>query len=202
MEHMQFIEFIECILVIAFIECIQDMECIQDISVIGVMECILFIEVSLLSQYSGVFSIDVPSLFDYSALFCLITIYENNGIWCMGDRGNMSYLKSYKYIDEMKRQEGIKVIDFMDVGFMIGVIVGIAEVIKKTGIDIKWIPLIDLILGIIAGIVYVFPDDPKKAVLSGIIIGLSASGTYSSTKNVIQGCKGKKCLRNNTNEKD
>ena len=75
----------------------------------------------------------------------------------------------------------------MEISLIIGVIIALAELLKKVGIDAKYIPIADLILGIAAGFVYLYPGDSKMAVLYGIIAGLSAAGLYSGVKNVSQG---------------
>jgi ABC-type amino acid transport system permease subunit len=75
----------------------------------------------------------------------------------------------------------------MEISLIIGVIIALAELLKKVGINPKYIPIADLILGIAAGFVYLYPGDPKMAVLYGIIAGLSAAGLYSGIKNVSQG---------------
>jgi ABC-type amino acid transport system permease subunit len=75
----------------------------------------------------------------------------------------------------------------MEISLIIGVIIALAELLKKVGINPKYIPVADLILGIAAGFVYLYPGDPKMAVLYGIIAGLSAAGLYSGIKNVSQG---------------
>ena len=75
----------------------------------------------------------------------------------------------------------------MEISLIIGVIIALAELLKKVGINAKYIPIADLILGLVAGFVYLYPGDVKMAVLYGIIAGLSAAGLYSGVKNVSQG---------------
>jgi len=38
-------------------------------------------------------------------------------------------------------------------------------------------------LGIIVGIIYVAPNDPKQGILVGLSLGLAAAGLYSGAKN-------------------
>ena len=75
----------------------------------------------------------------------------------------------------------------MEISIIIAVIIGLAELLKKVGINSKYIPIADLILGVVAGFIYLYPGEPKMAVLYGIIAGLSAAGLYSGVKNVSQG---------------
>jgi uncharacterized membrane protein HdeD (DUF308 family) len=70
---------------------------------------------------------------------------------------------------------------------IIPIIIGVAEIIKKFGLVEKWIPVLDVGLGIAAGFIYLYPGDWKAAVLYGIIMGLSACGLFSGAKNVVEG---------------
>ena len=69
----------------------------------------------------------------------------------------------------------------------VGLIIGIAEVIKKIGLPAKWIPLIDLALGLILGITVdglLLGYGILQGVLIGLALGLSACGLFSGIKNV------------------
>ena len=71
----------------------------------------------------------------------------------------------------------------------IALIVGIAEIVKRAGCPTKYIPIVDLILGIISGIcVYgvMLGHTVPEGVLVGIAMGLSACGLFSGVKNVIE----------------
>jgi hypothetical protein len=71
----------------------------------------------------------------------------------------------------------------------IALVIGLAEVFKKTGFPLRFIPILDLFLGMMSGIfVYgVFLDQGIGAgIILGIGIGLSACGTFSGIKNVLQ----------------
>lgn len=71
----------------------------------------------------------------------------------------------------------------------VALIIGIAELVKKLGVPTKFIPLIDLGLGLISGI-FIYglsmKYDMVEAVLVGIALGLSACGLFSGIKNVTQ----------------
>jgi hypothetical protein len=73
---------------------------------------------------------------------------------------------------------------------LIALVVGLSEVIKKTGFNSKLIPIVNLILGLGAGIIFLNPGDLKAGIIQGIFIGLSASGLYSGVKNVSEEIKG------------
>lgn len=69
----------------------------------------------------------------------------------------------------------------------IALIMGIAEAIKKIGINSKYIPLIDLLLGLISGFLVYYEDlGLKKSLMLGLMFGLSACGLFSGFKNLIK----------------
>lgn len=68
-------------------------------------------------------------------------------------------------------------------------IIGIAELIKKLGFNPKFIPIINLVLGLVAGI-GLNTDDIIKGIFVGLAVGLSASGLYSGVKNTKEGIQG------------
>lgn len=69
----------------------------------------------------------------------------------------------------------------------VALIIALAEVFKRVGFPTKFIPIVDLVLGIISGIC-VFGIIQNYGIAIGIIIGialgLSACGLYSGIKNV------------------
>lgn len=69
---------------------------------------------------------------------------------------------------------------------LIPFIMGIVELLKRAGISKKILPLISLVIGIAIGVVYVANFDWKQGVLIGAMLGLAASGLYSSSKNTFK----------------
>ena len=69
---------------------------------------------------------------------------------------------------------------------IIPLLIGILEVIKKLGINKKYIPIISLLLGIGTGILLFADGDLKVGIIKGIYIGLSAVGLYSGAKNTVE----------------
>ncbi len=71
----------------------------------------------------------------------------------------------------------------------IALIIGIAEVIKRLGLKKKYIPLVDLGLGLISGI-FVFGNmlgfGMGIGIIMGVMMGLSACGLFSGVKNVTE----------------
>ena len=71
----------------------------------------------------------------------------------------------------------------------VALIMGIAEIIKRLGLETKWIPVIDLVLGLISGIsIYGFAlgHGIVDGIVLGIALGLSACGLFSGIKNVTE----------------
>ncbi|WP_368668800.1 hypothetical protein [Sporosarcina sp. 6E9] len=69
---------------------------------------------------------------------------------------------------------------------IIPLIMGIVEMFKRAGVSKKLLPFIALFIGIAVGVVYVTDFDWKQGVLVGGMLGLSASGLYSSSKNTFE----------------
>ena len=70
----------------------------------------------------------------------------------------------------------------------VALIVGLAEMVKGCGVKKRWIPLIDLALGVASGIFvyhFYFQNGIIESVVLGVALGLSACGLFSGIKNVI-----------------
>lgn len=71
----------------------------------------------------------------------------------------------------------------------VGLIIGLAEIIKRLGLESRFIPLVDLVLGLISGIVvygFGLGCGMLQGALIGIALGLEACGLFSGCKNLIQ----------------
>ena len=75
----------------------------------------------------------------------------------------------------------------------VALIMGIAELLKKVGFNAKFIPVVNVVLGLVAGIA-LNPGDIMAGIFTGLAVGLSAGGLYSGTKNTNEGIK---TLKNN-----
>lgn len=64
---------------------------------------------------------------------------------------------------------------------MIGIVVGLSQIVKTIGLQTKYVPLLNLALGIVLGVLFM-GGDIKTNIFQGIIIGLSASGLFDHTK--------------------
>ncbi|MES1919148.1 hypothetical protein MHBO_001012 [Bonamia ostreae] len=67
---------------------------------------------------------------------------------------------------------------------VIALIVGLGEMFKKIGFPPKYLPLVDLGLGLVAGTLLIQPNDIKSGIVQGLYIGLSASGLFSGAKHI------------------
>ena len=65
---------------------------------------------------------------------------------------------------------------------VIPIIIGLIEVIKKVGLPNKYAPLVSVALGLFFGFVYL--DTYKEGLIVGLMVGLSATGLYSGSKNI------------------
>lgn len=69
----------------------------------------------------------------------------------------------------------------------VALIIAIAEVVKRLGLDSKWIPLVDLGLGLCSGLLIYTAHlhfSPIEGIVLGIALGLSACGLFSGVKNI------------------
>lgn len=64
----------------------------------------------------------------------------------------------------------------------IPITVGVVQVVKKVGLTDKWAPLASLLVG--AGLVFLSGAVWQIVIAQGIIVGLAASGLYSSGKTI------------------
>ncbi|HLS36340.1 MAG TPA: hypothetical protein VK061_08895 [Bacillota bacterium] len=69
---------------------------------------------------------------------------------------------------------------------IIPLIIGLVELLKRFGLPKRVLPIASLMFGVIAGVVYIHPMNVKAGILVGLMLGLSASGLYSSTKNTFE----------------
>ncbi|MDR6225457.1 transposase [Desmospora profundinema] len=77
----------------------------------------------------------------------------------------------------------------MDDAVLIAVVTSLVSLAKRVGFPAKFAPLLALVLGVAAGVIYAVPDDLYAGILVGIVMGLASVGLYSGPKNVKQGVK-------------
>ena len=81
------------------------------------------------------------------------------------------------------------VVMIMNPTIQVAMIVGIVEVLKRVGFNKKALPIIDVVLGLVFGIVvygYLQELGTIQGVLIGLALGLSACGLFSGIKNIAQ----------------
>jgi hypothetical protein len=69
----------------------------------------------------------------------------------------------------------------IEIALLIAVVVALTELAKKLNTPAKYLPLVSLLLGLLAGIFYL-QGALKEQILYGIMIGLSAAGLFDQTK--------------------
>lgn len=70
----------------------------------------------------------------------------------------------------------------LEIGIIIAVLIGLGQVAKNLGMPEKYIPLMNLVLGVIAGLFGGVPGAVFERIVYGAIVGLSASGLYDQKK--------------------
>lgn len=71
----------------------------------------------------------------------------------------------------------------------VAMIIGIAEVFKKVGFPIRFIPILDVAFGLLSGIFvygWYLGNGIPAGIIIGLGIGLSACGTFSGIKNLFE----------------
>jgi len=69
----------------------------------------------------------------------------------------------------------------------IALIIGLCEVCKRMGVPTRFLPLVDLVLGLISGVLVYgvhMQYGLTEGILLGIALGLGACGLFSGIKNV------------------
>jgi hypothetical protein len=78
--------------------------------------------------------------------------------------------------------------NILDMGTVLGVVMAMSELVKRLELfHKKYIPLLNILLGVGFCLLCATGDPrPADVVMQGILVGLTASGLYSSVKNVAQ----------------
>lgn len=77
----------------------------------------------------------------------------------------------------------------------IALIMALAELCKQLGLNKRWIPIIDVILGLISGLgvfYLLLHYSVPESIILGLALGLSACGLFSGVKNITQGTEANK----------
>lgn len=71
----------------------------------------------------------------------------------------------------------------------VALIIGLAQLAKNLGLKSKYIPLFDVLCGLVGGILVYFIEfkyDLIQSIMIGLAIGLSACGLFSGIKNITE----------------
>ena len=68
-----------------------------------------------------------------------------------------------------------------EIGFVVGIIMALAQFFKAY-VPARFIPVLTMVLGIVAGVVYLPHVALQDGIMQGITIALSANGLYDVTK--------------------
>ena len=77
-------------------------------------------------------------------------------------------------------------------GITCPVLVGLNELLKRSGLPARFVPLSSMAMGYFFAFYYLSPDDFKRALMMGTVLGLSSIGLFSGTRSTIAGVRGKK----------
>ena len=69
---------------------------------------------------------------------------------------------------------------------LVPLIMGIVELAKHIGMPKRYGSLLSTVIGIIFGMLYLYPEDLKKGFIFGLVIGLTGPELYNTAKNTIQ----------------
>ncbi len=72
---------------------------------------------------------------------------------------------------------------------LVPVLVGLAELLKRSGVPSRLIPASAMLMGYFFAFYYLAPGDIKRALLLGTVLGLSSIGLFSGAKNTIMSRK-------------
>lgn len=72
---------------------------------------------------------------------------------------------------------------------VVPLIIGLVSVLTSIGLPKKFAPVVSLVLGVLAGVIYVAPNDPAQGAIVGLALGLASVGLYSGAKNTLEGAK-------------
>lgn len=74
---------------------------------------------------------------------------------------------------------------------LVPLIMALVQLVKLVGLKAKYSPFVAILLGIVFGVFYL-SSELKEGILIGLVLGLSASGLYSGSKNLMENDKNKR----------
>jgi hypothetical protein len=72
----------------------------------------------------------------------------------------------------------------LELGVVIAVLIGLGQIAKQLGLPTKYIPLMNLVLGVAVGLLGGLGADISllEQIIAGAVVGLTASGLYDQKK--------------------
>ncbi|MEH7122128.1 hypothetical protein V7127_02665 [Bacillus sp. JJ1773] len=70
-----------------------------------------------------------------------------------------------------------------EIAIIIAVVLALTELVKRMDwISVKYVPVVSLLLGLLAGIFYVDVATLQEKIMFGLMIGLAAAGLFDQSK--------------------
>lgn len=69
-----------------------------------------------------------------------------------------------------------------EIGAIVAIIIALSQLFKNSGVKAKFIPLINVVLGLLAGFFFIDAGTIQESVMYGLMIGLGASGLFDMSK--------------------
>ena len=69
----------------------------------------------------------------------------------------------------------------LEIGVVLAIIIAIGQ-FAKMYIDNKYVPLVTLVIGLIAGYFYLPHVDVREAIVNGVMVALTANGMFDMSK--------------------
>lgn len=69
----------------------------------------------------------------------------------------------------------------LEIGVVLAIIIAIGQ-FAKLYIDSKYVPLVTLVIGLIAGYFYLPHVDVREAIVNGVMVALTANGMFDMSK--------------------
>lgn len=70
----------------------------------------------------------------------------------------------------------------LELGLVIAVLVGLSQVAKQMGLPSKYVPLLNLVLGLLFALFGGVDGTILEQIVAGAMVGLSASGLFDQSK--------------------
>jgi len=79
---------------------------------------------------------------------------------------------------------------------IVPLIIGVVELLKSLGVPNKFSALAAVLMGLLIGVFFLYPTNIPEGIITGLSLGLAASGLYSATKNTVEGVKNMRISKN------